>query len=63
LWNAPTQALTGRISRVVAERCQRFANLCNWKNSPVAAVKTEPSETKGFPPSGVSKAKLNFLLN
>jgi hypothetical protein len=29
LWNAPGQALTGRISRVVAERSQRFANLCS----------------------------------
>jgi hypothetical protein len=28
LWNAPTQILHGRISRRVAERCQRFANLC-----------------------------------
>jgi len=28
LWNAPTQALTGRISRTVAERARRFANLC-----------------------------------
>ena len=54
LWNAPTQALTGRISRVVAERSQRFANLCNWNNGPVAAVK---GESKGFPPSGSAKAK------
>jgi hypothetical protein len=28
LWNAPSQALTGRVSRRVAERCERFANLC-----------------------------------
>ena len=28
LWNAPAQALNGRISRVVTERAQRFANLC-----------------------------------
>jgi hypothetical protein len=28
LWNAPSQALTGRISRTVAGRCERFANLC-----------------------------------
>jgi hypothetical protein len=28
LWNAPSQALTGHVSRVVASRCQRFANLC-----------------------------------
>ncbi|HYG24624.1 MAG TPA: hypothetical protein VEH04_17755 [Verrucomicrobiae bacterium] len=28
LWNAPSQVLRGRVSRVVAERCRRFANLC-----------------------------------
>jgi hypothetical protein len=28
LWNAPGQALSGRIQPVVAERCRRFANLC-----------------------------------
>jgi hypothetical protein len=28
LWNAPSQALNGRISRKVAGRCERFANLC-----------------------------------
>ena len=28
LWNAPSQALTGHISRKVAARCERFANLC-----------------------------------
>ncbi len=39
LWNAPTQALTGRISRVVAERSERFANLCGWNNGPVASLK------------------------
>src|SRR2546423_5010404 len=36
LWNAPTQAITGRISPVVAERSRRFANLCGWNNGPVA---------------------------
>src|SRR5437016_8116306 len=35
LWNAPTQALTGKISRVVAERSRRYANLCSWKNGGV----------------------------
>ena len=39
LWNAPTQALTGRISRTVAERSQRYANLCGWNNGPVASSK------------------------
>ena len=28
LWNAPNQTLRGRVSRVVAERCRRFCNLC-----------------------------------
>jgi len=28
LWNAPSQAISGHISRKVAERCSRFANLC-----------------------------------
>jgi len=28
LWNAPAQAMSGRISRTVAARCERFANLC-----------------------------------
>jgi len=40
LWNAPTQALTGRISRVVAERSRRYANLCSWKGGPVAGLAT-----------------------
>jgi hypothetical protein len=28
LWNAPSQAMSGHVSRIVADRCQRFANLC-----------------------------------
>ncbi len=39
LWNAPTQALTGRISRVVAERSNRFVNLCSWKGRAGEGVK------------------------
>jgi len=35
LWNAPTQVLEGRISRTVAERCRRYSNLCERKESPV----------------------------
>ena len=46
LWNAPTQAITGRISRVVAERSQRFANLCGWNNGPVAGLKTRPTPNR-----------------
>lgn len=40
LWNAPGQVLNGRVSRVVAERCHRFANLCNWNNRPLVSLKT-----------------------
>src|ERR1700743_1352893 len=29
LWNAPSQALSGHLSSKVADRCQRFANLCD----------------------------------
>jgi len=43
LWNAPTQALTGRISRTVAERCQRFANLCSSDQRPAGYVTTHAS--------------------
>lgn len=28
LWNAPSQVYRGRVSPVVAERCRRYANLC-----------------------------------
>jgi hypothetical protein len=38
LWNAPSQALTGRISRTVAERSRRFANLCSWNKGTVAGL-------------------------
>ncbi len=34
LWNAPTQVLQRRVSRTVAERCQRYANLCDWEGVP-----------------------------
>ena len=42
LWNAPSQAMEGKISRTVAARCERFANLCARDRKPVqfAAVKT-----------------------
>ena len=38
LWNAPAQVLEGRVSRVVAERCRRYANLCDWKGQPTPVV-------------------------
>src|SRR5579862_6567094 len=42
LWNAPSQAMDGKISRTVAARCERFANLCARDRRPVqfAAVRT-----------------------
>jgi hypothetical protein len=42
LWNAPSQAMEGKISRAVAARCERFANLCARDRTPVqlATVKT-----------------------
>ena len=43
--NAPGQVMTGRISRVVAERCERFANLCNWSSGPVASLKGRTAES------------------
>ena len=39
LWNAPAQVLHGKVSRVVAERAHRFANLCSIRPSqPVLAA-------------------------
>jgi hypothetical protein len=35
LWNAPSQVMRGRISPRVAERSQRFANLCGVEDHPV----------------------------
>ena len=50
LWNAPNQVLTGRISRTVAERSRRFANLCSWNNGQVAGIKG-PSQSRAEPAS------------
>jgi len=40
LWNAPNQVMTGRVSRRVAERCERYANLCerDRRNSQLAST-------------------------
>ena len=38
LWNAPGQVLKGRVSPVVAERCRRYSNLCEWSGSPKPIV-------------------------
>ncbi len=43
LWNAPSQVLNRRISPVVAERCRRYSNLCEWNGAPVRyAAKPAP---------------------
>jgi hypothetical protein len=44
LWNAPSQALTGKISPKVAARCERFANLCerDRKLMQMASAKQTP---------------------
>jgi len=41
LWNAPSQALSGRISRKVAARCERFANLCDRDRKVVQMAKAK----------------------
>lgn len=45
LWNAPAQALTGRISRTVAERSRRFVNLCGSHPSPLAKAEKRLSSS------------------
>ena len=50
LWNAPGQVLNKRVSRVVAERCQRYSNLVDWKGQPtpvVAKSNTKPKSSAG----------------
>lgn len=39
LWNAPSQALSGRISSKVRARCERFANLCERDRNSVQLAK------------------------
>ena len=34
LWNAPSQLFERRVSARVAERCRRYANLCEWNGTP-----------------------------
>ncbi len=46
LWNAPAQALKGHVSKVVAERASRFANLCSWDEKTMSfAQKDAPHST------------------
>lgn len=47
LWNAPGQVLEGRISKRVAERCRRYANLCEWTGAPtITASRGGPAATR-----------------
>lgn len=50
LWNAPGQVLNGRVSRVVAERCQRYSNLVEWSGrpAPVLVKSTKSSSASGM---------------
>jgi hypothetical protein len=61
LWNAPAQAYRGKVSPVVAERAQRFANLCSVGRPPqpvaVAALAQPPSNLR--PLMGAAVARMN----
>jgi hypothetical protein len=46
LWNAPGQVLNSRVSRRVAERCQRYANLCDWNQVPLQTASATPAAGK-----------------
>jgi hypothetical protein len=49
LWNAPSQVLRGRISPVVAERCERFANLCSLSRVATQTAQLRlPATTRGL---------------
>jgi hypothetical protein len=56
LWNAPAQVYRGRVSPVVADRCRRFANLCqlepNGQGPQVAARPPAPEKGKSRPSPG-----------
>ena len=43
LWNAHSQALNGHVSRKVAERCERFANLCERDRKLVQLASSKPN--------------------
>ncbi|MCL5097361.1 MAG: hypothetical protein M1608_07510 [Candidatus Omnitrophica bacterium] len=49
LWNAPNQILRGYISSRVAQRCRRFANLCDLDEQPAEANRV--AESTGPPSS------------
>ncbi len=47
LWNAPGQVLNRRVSRVVAERCQRYSNLVEWKGKPTPVLAKSTKSNNG----------------
>ena len=56
LWNAPSQVLRGKVSRVVAERATRFSNLCSRRDTePVLAVITPVRPAPLSPPPMLAK--------
>jgi hypothetical protein len=44
LWNAPSQVLEARVSRTVASRCERFANLC--EPEPLTVARTTSTNAR-----------------
>jgi hypothetical protein len=60
LWNAPAQVLVrGKISKVVAERAERYANLCSiqpQQPKPMLAIAVLPGVTA---PSASAVSRLN----
>lgn len=59
LWNAPAQVLRGKVSRVVAERARRFANLCSLRTQPALAVVVIPAPAPAPLAGGPILAKIN----
>jgi hypothetical protein len=55
LWNAPSQVYNGRISRTVAERAQRFTNLCEWESNSQASAEQQEPRGDGFRRSDTPK--------
>ncbi len=47
LWNAPGQVLNRRVSRTVAERCQRYSNLVEWKGKPAPIIAKATKSSNG----------------
>lgn len=59
LWNAPAQVLHGKVSRVVAERARRFANLCSLRTQPALAAVIVPAPAPAPLAGGPILAKIN----